>query len=41
MPVVKEIGFYAEPEKVGFAGWIKTIDGDYFIGLDGIIQKAK
>jgi hypothetical protein len=39
MPI-KDIGFYDEPEKVGFHGWIKTIDGTYFIGLDGVIKKA-
>lgn len=38
--VVKEIGFYANKEEVGWEGWIKTIDGDYFIGLDGKIMKA-
>jgi hypothetical protein len=41
MPVVKEIGFYAEPVAGGYIGWIKTIDGDYFIGIDGKITKPE
>ena len=39
MPVVQDIGFYKESEKVGYAGWIKTIDGTYFIDTDGKISK--
>jgi len=41
MPVIKEIGFYAESEKVGYVGWIKTADGTYFIDSDGKISKPE
>ena len=41
MPVVQEIGFYKESEKVGYIGWIKTIDGNYFIDIDGKITKPE
>jgi hypothetical protein len=37
--MVKEIGFYKRPKKTGWIGWITTIDGTYFIGLDGKIMK--
>ena len=38
MPVVKEVGFYANPESVGWVGWIKTKAGCYFFGEDGFIK---
>ena len=41
MPVVQEIGFYKESEKVGYIGWIKTTDGTYFIEIDGKISKPE
>ena len=41
MPVIKNMGFYAESEKVGHVGWIKTIDGTYFIDSDGKISKPE
>lgn len=41
MPVFKEIGFYTESEKVGYIGWIKTIDGTYFIDSEGKISKPE
>lgn len=39
--VVKDIGFYGEPSAVGYVGWIKTIDGCYFIDTAGKISKPK
>lgn len=39
--VVKDIGFYSLPTAGGYIGWIKTIDGDYFIDVDGKISKPK
>lgn len=36
---MRQLGFYREPEKVGYIGWIETIDGMYFIALDGKISK--
>ena len=36
---MKHIGFYSEPEKVGYIGWIETADGVYFVDLDGKIAK--
>ncbi len=39
MVVVKNIGFYSEAEKVGYVGWIETIDGTYFINDQGEISK--
>ena len=41
MPVIKEIGFYEEPNEVGYVGWIKTADGTYFIDTDGKISKPE
>lgn len=41
MSVTQEIGFYKESEKVGYVGWIKTIDGTYFIDVDGKISKPE
>ena len=41
--VVKEIGFYETPTANGngYVGWIKTIDGCYFIDVDGKITKPE
>lgn len=41
MPVIKNIGFYKESEKVGFVAWIETIDGTYFIDSEGKISKPE
>lgn len=41
MPVIKNMGFYAESEKVGYVAWIETIDGTYFIDVDGKITKPE
>ena len=41
MPVIKEIGFYEEPNEVGYGGWIKTTDGTYFIDSNGKISKPE
>jgi hypothetical protein len=41
MPVIKNIGFYKESEKVGYVAWIETIDGTYFVGVDGKISKPE
>ena len=41
MPVVTEIGFYKESEKVGYVGWIKTINGTYFIDTEGKISNPE
>jgi len=38
MPVIKEIGFYNDPEKVGHVGWIETKAGCYFFGEDGVMK---
>ena len=38
--VVQEIGFYNVPTG-GYIGWINTIDGKYFIGVDGKISKPE
>jgi hypothetical protein len=39
MPVIKNMGFYKESEKVGYVAWIETIDGTYFVDVDGKISK--
>jgi hypothetical protein len=38
---MEEIGFYKNPEAVGYIGWIKTTDGCYFIDLAGVIRKPE
>jgi len=35
--VINEMGFYDNPEKVGWVAWIRTIMGNYFVGLEGQI----
>lgn len=37
--IFKGIGFYKEGEGKGYCGWIKTIDGMYYIGNNGKISK--
>jgi hypothetical protein len=39
MSVVGSIGFYDQPIAGGYIGWITTIDGTYFIDVDGKITK--
>ena len=41
MPAIKNIGFYKESEKVGYVAWIQTIDGTYFVDVDGKISKPE
>ena len=41
MPVIKNIGFYSESEKVGYVAWIETIDGTYFVDVDGKVSKPE
>jgi hypothetical protein len=36
--MIKEIGFYEHPDKVGWSGWITTNKGTYFVALDGSIS---
>lgn len=38
---MKEIGFYPNPQEIGYIGWIRTTDGCYFIDLDGKISKPE
>ena len=41
MPVIKNMGFYKESEKVGYVAWIETIYGTYFVDLGGKISKPE
>ena len=41
MSVIKEIGYYEQPTEVGYVAWIKTIDGMYFVDVDGKITKPE
>jgi hypothetical protein len=35
--MIKEIGFYKQPKKVGYTAWIKTPIGNWFVTLEGKI----
>jgi len=38
-PVIKDIQFYQNPLECGWVATIETIDGMYWVSLDGVIHK--